>query len=250
MSSIWQKHRHREFFFMNLTVIPSGFLSVNTIFIPLAGTDAQSGSRGIPVVVVDPGDERCVSELAQRNMEPLAVVLTHGHFDHVLGLGAVKKHFPAIPVAVHTADKILFGTGMPEKTAKSLLGLGLEQEIVDLLQSLPEADMCLAEGTTLDALFSGAGNAAFAQAAAAWRVLETPGHTPGSVCLYNESAHTLISGDTMFEGTWGRTDLPGGNDKTMVRSLKRLFSELPGNTGVYPGHGNTGFTLAENPLPV
>ena len=69
-------------------------------------------------------------------------------------------------------------------------------------------------------------------------VLHTPGHTQGSVCLWNEEAGILFSGDTLFYGSRGRTDLLGGNEIQICRSLKRLFTELPENTHVYPGHGS------------
>jgi glyoxylase-like metal-dependent hydrolase (beta-lactamase superfamily II) len=127
----------------------------------------------------------------------------------------------------------------------------LGHELIRILRELPDANITLGEGTTLDVLFLQADSAdALKKAASDWRVLNTPGHTPGSVCLYNDRARVLISGDTMFAGTWGRTDFPEGNDGDMLKSLRRLFKELPGETTVYPGHESWGFTLAQNRLPI
>jgi glyoxylase-like metal-dependent hydrolase (beta-lactamase superfamily II) len=217
---------------------------VNTLFVPLAST-----AKRIPVMVIDPGDERCVAELEAQNFEPKAVVLTHGPFDPGVGLGALIKAFPSIPVAMHPADSAQFGPGMHNRARSSLLSMGLPEDMVRMLQERPAANVALSEGCTLDVLFSGDAEM-LRNAASAWRVLSTPGHTPGSVCLYNSDERALISGDTMFEGTWGRTDFPEGSDSDMRKSLQRLFKELPGETIVYPGHEGYGFTLAQNRLPV
>ena len=94
---------------------------------------------------------------------------------------------------------------------------------------LPSADIFY---TDKDFLFEG------------WQVIETPGHTQGSSCLYNETEKLLISGDTLFWNSYGRTDLFGGSDKQMVESLKKLFT-LPDDVKVFPGHGKYGFTLSD-----
>jgi glyoxylase-like metal-dependent hydrolase (beta-lactamase superfamily II) len=237
---------------MDITVFPSGYLQVNTLFVPLKVS--ASSESPLPVFVVDPGGEECVRELARLNMVPKAVALTHGHFDHVMGLGALKKAFPSIPIAMHPADGKHFGPGLHERARAKMIESGMSSDMVRALHEMPGASVELAEGSTLASFFkdspAGMETDALTKAAGAWRVMSTPGHTKGSVCLYNAAERALISGDTMFEGTWGRTDFPGGSDEEMLNSLRRLFRELPGDTVVYPGHEGWGFTLAQNKLPV
>jgi glyoxylase-like metal-dependent hydrolase (beta-lactamase superfamily II) len=208
---------------MKLTALPTGQLAVNTYFIPLGSPlqgRAVSAPKGLtPVLVVDPGDDggSIVAALKANAFEPLAVGLTHHHFDHVLGLPAVLDAFPGIRV----------GSFEPP-----------------LVQNAPTPDTVFTEGATLDCLVPEQ-SAEIRQEAASWRVLHTPGHTADSVCFYNEAEKMLISGDTLFWQTYGRTDLPGGSDEQIAQSLNRLFT-LPQDTLVYPGHDRCGFTLASD----
>jgi glyoxylase-like metal-dependent hydrolase (beta-lactamase superfamily II) len=200
---------------MKLISLTTGSLAVNTYFVPLvAPTQGPT-----PVIVVDPGDDgsNIVAALKANAMQVVAIALTHHHFDHVLGLKDVLEHFPGIHVGGHTPQ---------------------------LVQNQPTPDTVFLEGTLLDCLVPEQ-PANVRHAAAAWSVLHTPGHTTDSVCLYNEAEKQLISGDTLFWGTYGRTDLPGGNEEQMVHSLDRLF-RLPPDTLIYPGHDRYGFVLAAN----
>jgi len=101
-----------------------------------------------------------------------------------------------------------------------------------IFTDLPEADAYLSEGDVFEK---------------DWKILHTPGHSPGSICLYSETQKTLICGDTLFYMGWGRTDFYNGDENAIMRSLKRLCL-LPSDTMVFPGHGRYGFTLSQNPI--
>ena len=153
-------------------------------------------------LVIDPGyePERVLSEVARLGKTIEAVLLTHGHFDHV---GAVRTLAAETDCQVYLNEQDL---SMPTQlTAGPLYYTHLYKE----------GDVLNLAGVKL-------------------RVIHTPGHTPGSVCLVAEDA--IFSGDTLFEGSCGRTDLPGGDWATILKSLKRL-AQLEGDFRVYPGHG-------------
>ncbi|MBR7063563.1 MAG: MBL fold metallo-hydrolase, partial [Treponema sp.] len=117
--------------------------------------------------------------------------------------------------------------------------------VCSLIQTLPMADITFYGGETLDNVFSALPDNV-KSALSKWKIILTPGHTPGSVCLYNDDEHILISGDTMFYHSWGRTDLEGGSEKDMMNSLRLLINTLPGDTIVYPAHDSYGFKLEDN----
>lgn len=153
--------------------------------------------------VIDPGyaPETILRALQLRKLTPRMILLTHGHFDHV---GAVPALYTALHVPVYLCEK--------ELTLPAELTCGQPLFYTDVY----------GEGDTVplqDLRFT---------------VLETPGHTPGSVCL--QCGDLLFTGDTLFAGACGRTDFPGGSWQDMLKSLHRL-SDLPGNPTVLPGHG-------------
>ncbi|MBR2422979.1 MAG: MBL fold metallo-hydrolase [Oscillospiraceae bacterium] len=154
-------------------------------------------------VVIDPGyePETVLNEVNRLGKTIEAVLLTHGHFDHV---GGVRTIAAETDCAVYLCDADL--SMPPQMTAGSLYYTHI-----------------YGEGDFVDA------------AGLSFKVLHTPGHTPGSVCLMCENV--LFSGDTLFWGSCGRTDLPGGSWSTIRISLKRL-ADLPGDYKVYPGHGD------------
>ena len=160
-------------------------------------------------MVIDPGGdpERIYSSLD--GMEVSRIGLTHGHPDHVGGLGQLKS-LTGAPVYIHGHD-------VPEM---SLMHVG---GIVDLGVELPDADDYWEDGDTFDI-----GEVSFT-------ILHTPGHTRGGVCLYAEGL--LFTGDTLFAGSIGRTDLGGGDYNTLIASIKNKILVLPDDTRVLPGHG-------------
>lgn len=154
-------------------------------------------------VVIDPGyqPDTILSEAEKLGKEIAAVFLTHGHFDHV---GAVKEIVAAVDCPVYLCPEDL--SMPPQMTSGPLY----------YTNTYAEGDFVELAGLS-------------------FKVLHTPGHTPGSVCLMCENV--IFSGDTLFWGSCGRTDLPGGSWTTIRGSLKRL-AELPGDYDVYPGHGD------------
>ncbi len=188
---------------MNLDIrtVVGGPLDVNTYVVGLPGGD--------DCVLIDPGAERATVEGAVCGRKVVAVFLTHAHFDHMLyALPWLKE---GVKLYVHKDDAQ--GVMDPDWNLSGMVGVQLR---------LPEADVLLSEGDV------------FEEAGIAFTVLHTPGHTKGSVCY--QVGDTLFSGDTMFYQSYGRVDLPGGNNMQMAMSLKRLL-KLDDQTVVYPGHG-------------
>ncbi len=148
------------------------------------------------------------------------IVLTHSHWDHIADLSLLKKGF-GLEVLVHKED-----VGNVERPGSDGLPLYFPIEPVSVDQMLSGGELL-----TLGHM--------------AIKVIHTPGHSPGGICLYIEQSDTLISGDTLFQGSMGRVDLPTSNPSAMWKSLK-LLSELPSRTQVYPGHGNRTSIQAES----
>lgn len=176
--------------------------------------------------IIDPGyDGRTIiARIEQRGSEPAAVLLTHSHWDHVMALPALRERWPKLPVLVHEADADMLGHSGGRKMLQRVQQIDMQfaRECEPLFAKLPEATACLSDGQLLE----GCG----------FTVLHTPGHTPGSVAFYHEPGAILLSGDTLFAGGIGRTDLPGGDYAQIVASLHRLLT-LPDKVQVFPGHG-------------
>lgn len=219
-----------------ITVVHTGPLNVNTCIVELGGSS---------VFIVDPaccsfsGDENnLVQYLNSNKLEPAAIVLTHGHFDHVAGISILKKSFPDAKILIHSGDSVYIGKN--SKIAQSkLLACGGFDEFLPYVSSLPEADAFMEDGKKLSDYVDCAGMED-------WKIYNTPGHTKGSVCLYNEKMKVMISGDTVFYHSYGRTDFPDGSDEEMMESLEFLKNKIPGETLIYPGHGFTGFEYSKN----
>ena len=162
-------------------------------------------------VVIDPGDEadRLGDELEAAGLDPKAILLTHGHIDHTNAAAALRERFKAA-VVCHRLDAPM----VRGEQGGSLFGLA---------RNPCEVDREVAGGEVVEA-----GGLRFT-------VLHTPGHTRGSVCYALDGV--LFSGDTLFAGSIGRTDLPGGSDHDMYRSLHERIAQLDEGMVVYPGHG-------------
>lgn len=193
----------------------TGPFSVNTWIVPI-----DFGS----VVVIDPGGVtpsllQCLEDL---NVTHLEIMLTHGHFDHIGGIPELVSKYPDYRLWIHQADSAYLGAAAKPVHIQTLAPLR-GQRLLDAFEAaLPEATDFFSEGAVING----------------FTVLHTPGHTQGSICLWNKSAGFVFSGDTLFYGSHGRTDLAGGNEMQLYASLQRLFTELPLDTQVYPGHGS------------
>lgn len=206
---------------MNITHLVTGPLSVNTWFIPLDSTR---------IMVVDPGGdfEAIISHLSGLGTEVSLILLTHGHFDHMIALPALAKAFPEAAIAIHSGDARFLGPGALDRHHAFFNTLGAGSLIKKYHDPLPEPTIILSEGQ--DIVLKGL------EPLRDWLVLHTPGHSEGSVCIYNQNEKTLISGDTLFNSGIGRTDASGGSIELLEQSIGRLFS-LPEETIVLPGHG-------------
>ncbi|MCL4393418.1 MAG: MBL fold metallo-hydrolase [Chloroflexi bacterium] len=164
-------------------------------------------------IVIDPGDDarKIIDGIKRHQLQIVAIVNTHAHFDHVGAVEAVRK-FTGAPFLLHAEEAPVL-----EYAASSAAAFGLE-----VAQPQP-ADRLLRQGDEVSA------------GAVELNVIETPGHTPGGICLY--TAGVLFAGDTLFRGGIGRVDLPGGDYAVLMRSIGDRLLALPDSTKVYPGHG-------------
>jgi glyoxylase-like metal-dependent hydrolase (beta-lactamase superfamily II) len=182
---------------------------------PLAGPS--------PCAVIDPGDNAAyiISLLKQLNLCPEYILLTHGHFDHLAALPDLAAALrPAPVIAIHRGDAAYLGPRALETHREGFAALGAASYVDGLWKPPPPAGRLLSGGDSIGP----------------FTVIHTPGHTPGSVCYYDEDAGVLLSGDTLFRNGYGRTDLPGGNWTTLEKSLALLLA-MDSDIMVCPGHG-------------
>lgn len=186
---------------LDIKTVVGGPLEVNTYVV---GTDG-----GDECALVDPGAEFASVEGAVCGRNVTAVLLTHGHFDHMLYAKPWLDR--GAKLYIHEQDAAALGD--PSLNLSGVIGATL---------ILPAADVLVKEGSL------------FTEAGVTFNVLHTPGHTPGGVCY--QCGNVLFCGDTLFYHSYGRIDLPGGDSGAMAASLTRLML-LPGDTIAYPGHG-------------
>jgi hydroxyacylglutathione hydrolase len=167
--------------------------------------------RSAEALVVDPGMGAAgplMERVAANGLQLTVIANSHGHIDHIFDDGPLMRASDA-PLAIHPEDAYrLDGRN----------NYGFEMEAVTATRQLREGEQVRIGDLVFD-------------------VLHLPGHTEGSVCLYEEQRAILLSGDVLFAGSYGRTDLPGGSDEQMVASLSRLARTMPAEVRVLPGHG-------------
>ena len=167
------------------------------------------------VAVVDPGGEsdRVIAAIDERGWRPEAILLTHGHLDHVAHCAHVAERY-GIGLGIHRGDLFLLEhVQIPELAAM----IGYREP--------PAPERFWEDGETV------------AVAGIELRVVHTPGHTPGGVCFIHEPSRTILAGDTIFHRGIGRTDLPGGDMATLERSIRDRLFALDGDYTLWPGHG-------------
>ena len=166
--------------------------------------------------VIDPGGDagKIIEALQKNNLKLKYIILTHAHFDHA-GAAAELQEETGAQVMVHEKDAILLKN---TDAQAALFGMQTSRP--------PKPDYFLRGGDNIKI-----GDVEM-------EVIETPGHTPGGISLYVKDAGVVFTGDTLFWGSIGRTDLPGGDFNTIIHSLKDKLGRLPDDTKVYPGHGD------------
>jgi glyoxylase-like metal-dependent hydrolase (beta-lactamase superfamily II) len=166
--------------------------------------------------IIDPGEEPgpLLRFLREHPLRPSAILLTHAHADHIAGLDQVRAVFPNIPVLAHAAERDWFED--PQSNLSYFMGEPI---------SVSPPTGTLSPGQKLRL-----GGAEFT-------VLETPGHSPGSVTLHCPAAKLALVGDALFRDSIGRTDFPGSDHATLMRSLHKVLMKLPDDTTVFSGHG-------------
>ena len=183
-------------------------------------------------VIIDCGAYRSeernkiIKYIQEEKLKPVHLLSTHGHLDHHLGDNTIFETYGLKPEA-HEGDRTWMEN--PQNAASTIFGITLNY-------NLPETNYCIKNNTIIKF------------GTHSLKTIATPGHSNGSVCYYCEKEHLLFTGDTLFKRSIGRTDFPGGSMFQMVSSL-RLLAQLPDETIIYPGHGDSstiGYEVAHN----
>jgi hydroxyacylglutathione hydrolase len=217
---------------MFLVTLPLGMLQTNCY---LVSTDGQH------LFIIDPADEseRIIAAVSESGMEVSGIILTHTHFDHILAAGDLAAYYGPIEIYVHESERSFMGESGIAHQLQDLKSLvpQMAEAAARQISRLPEVTRTLRHGELIDVC--------------GLTVFHTPGHTPGSICLYRKEDQVLFSGDTLFYGSVGRTDFPGGSHQQLLRSVRELLAAVPEQTAVYPGHGRPttiGFERSHNPF--
>lgn len=165
-------------------------------------------------ILIDPAvySGEIAEQIRREGLDLRAILLTHGHFDHIMGIDGFRKEFPEIPVYAHREEEAL----LKDASMNASLEFGRQYTFSGAAYT--------EDGDVLDL------------AGMQFRVIHTPGHTIGGCCYYLQEEKVLFSGDTLFRESIGRTDFPTGNGGQLMRSIREKLFALPEETAVYPGH--------------
>jgi len=183
-----------------------------------------SSDQSQSCLIIDTGlsNVELIEYLKISNLTPEAVILTHGHADHIAGVIELRQDFPDIKVVIHAGDADMLTN--PRQNLSMLAGANISTEPADVI-------------------IEDEGNISFA--GIELKVLHTPGHSQGGISLYNADDNVAFVGDTLFDGSVGRTDFPGGSAKQLISSIKEKLLTLPEETKCCPGHGPDTTVLRE-----
>ncbi|MBR2531234.1 MAG: MBL fold metallo-hydrolase [Lachnospiraceae bacterium] len=190
-------------------------LKVSILVVGPVITNCYIVSDESEAVIIDPGENAkgIIAKLQQLGTEPAAILLTHGHFDHITAVPALKAAYPDLPVYAYREERALLENAVLNESGSMGTG-GIVLQDVHYLEDGEELQLL---GET-------------------WKVIATPGHTIGSCCYYLPSSSALFSGDTLFAGDCGRTDLATGSMPSILHSIREVLMKLPDDTTVLPGH--------------
>jgi hydroxyacylglutathione hydrolase len=202
---------------MNIKCLIVGELETNSYLV----YDAKTREA----LIIDPGDsaQYIINVVRDLEIKPLSIIATHGHFDHILASFELQNAYE-IPFLMNGKDKFML------KKMQQNAQFYLKRHIIELP---PQLDQVISENETINV------------GGLKLTVIETPGHTPGSVCLYDSKQNILFNGDLLFTGgAVGRTDFNYSSNADLNNSLKKIF-KLPGKTLIFPGHGGSSNIITE-----
>lgn len=190
-------------------------MQIERFIVGMVGTNCYvvSNEETSECFLVDPGaySDKVIAYIREHELKPQAILLTHGHFDHIMGLDGVLREFP-IPVYAQEEEEIL----LKDASYNASVSYGPAYTFSGA-SYIKDGQILELAGMTI-------------------RAIHTPGHTIGGCCYYIESEHVLFSGDTLFHDSVGRTDFPTGSQSQFVRSIREKLLGLPEETVVCPGH--------------
>lgn len=201
----------------------AGMVSTNCYFLTNEKTNET--------IIVDPGDngKELAAQIKEFRLIPVAIILTHGHCDHTEGIEEFRKTLSEYDIPVYALDKEKEMLESPKLNQSAFMGYGGKTYPAD--EYFTDGQLATIGGLT-------------------FKVIATPGHTPGGCCYYFESDKLLFSGDTLFAQSIGRTDFPGGDMQAILDSIRQKLFVLPDDTVVLPGHNNhTTIEIEKNTNP-